>query len=159
MAAEHRSILFKKHLVWTDTMDWLTMSSPNKRLQWTKWDGSLEQCPQQTLHSPTPVTTQTQLKNKTKKHQNKHFWLIFGGTNWKQIKANGHWDFPHLAFSRACSQMETHFLPWLRWLGGPASSPTHSCGPKWTLGSNWDLRVEGCPLGHPGSINISKDNP
>lgn len=58
-----------------------------------------------------------------KNHQNKHFWLIFGVTNWKQIKANGHWAFLHLAFSRACSQMETHFLACPVWLGDACFFP------------------------------------
>lgn len=67
--------------------------------------------------------------------------------------------FPHLAFSRAYSQMETDFLSCPRWLEVPAPFLAHFCGPKWILGSEWDIRVGSCPLGHPGSINISKDNP
>lgn len=49
-----------------------------------RWE-SEEQCPRQTLHSP-----QSRPQHTIEKIQNKHFWLIFGGTNWKQIKANGH---------------------------------------------------------------------
>lgn len=66
--------------------------------------------------------------------------------------------FPHLIFSKARSQMETHILPCPKWLLGPTPSMAHSCGPKWMLGSGWDLRVGGCTLGHPGSINISKES-
>lgn len=158
MAAEHWSILFKKHLVWTDTMDW-QCHLPTKGCNGQSEMGVWGAVPSANIsHHPHPSQDpNTAKKTKQNKTLNKHFWLIFGGTNWKQIKANGHWDFPHLVFSRACSQMETHFLPWP--MGAPTSSLTHSFGPKWTVESNWDLRAKDCPLGHPGSINISKDNP
>lgn len=142
MAAEHWSILLKKHFVWTDTIGLSdnVISQQKAAVDRVRWE-SKEQCPQQTPPTPQPPSQHSFPKKKTT-HPDKHFWLILGGTNWKQIKANGHWATLLLYFPRARSQMETHFLPCLRWWGGrgeregvrlplPCPIPMGPNGPKW----------------------------
>lgn len=119
MAAEHWSVLLRKHLVWTDTMG-LTdnvISQQKAAMDKVRWE-SEKQCPQQTLHSPQLLSQHTIFKNP----QNKHFWLIVGGTNWKQIKANGHWAFLHLGLQNTFPKGNSFpSLPWPA--GGPCFLP------------------------------------
>lgn len=84
------------------------------------------QCPQQTLHSPhPPVTIPTYHLNKP----SKHFWIIFGGTNWKQIKANGHWAFLHVGLQNTFPEGNISFPALAGW-GAPLLARPTPVGPN-----------------------------
>lgn len=156
--------IFQKHLCERSPRGWRTMSPLNKRLPWTEWGVSQRPTVLSKRYAPQPQSpTLTQVL----KHPNKHFWLIFGGTNWKQITANG-----HQGLSPSCFLYSTFpdgdavpSLPYPRWPGcggggsaGATPFQVHSSGPKWTLGFEWDFRTGNCSLGLARAISISKDN-
>lgn len=161
MAAEHWSILLKKHFVWTDTMGLSdnVISQQKAAMDRVKWE-SKEQSPQQ--RAPNPPSHHPNTAFKKENNTPKQTLLVHIGAN--KLETNkSKWTLSHSTFCFPQSMFpDGNSFPSLPkrigGRGGAASSRLYSYGPKWTLRSEWNLRVEGCPLGPPGSINISKDN-
>lgn len=142
------------------------MSSPNKRLQWTEWGGSLRSnVLSKHPHAPAPIPTQLSKKENNTPRQT--LLAHFGGNKLETNKSKWTLSYSTSLFPQSMFPDGNSFpsLPEVVGVGGGREKGSGCLFLVPFLWAQMDLEVllnhtvEGCPLGGPGSINISKDNP